>query len=146
MVKQSRSFERSLLAHHLRANHYRLTESRLAVLEALERTEGAALNVQQILERAQQRCATLGKATVYRTLECIEMLGVVRRVHDQNGCHRYVASSHQGQPLLVCTHCGCVQMAPPVLLEEVNRLLQETCGYLLEAAAFQFAVVCPNCR
>ena len=75
--------EQSWLATLQRAG-YRLTAPRRALVTLLAGSD-RVLTAQQLLERAQQEYPELGMATVYRTLEVLEELGLVWRVHDKNG-------------------------------------------------------------
>ncbi len=56
---------------------FKLTLPRQAVLEVLESSDGH-LTPAEVLERAQAIYPSLGRATVYRTLEVLTNLGVVR--------------------------------------------------------------------
>ena len=130
----------------LQRHGYRLTAPRLAVLRVLDEAGMTALDVLQIRARARNNYASLGKATIYRTLERMEALGLVRRVHDEHGCHRFVAAEYESQPLLVCTACRRVQSAPPIVLAGLANLLADACGYQVDADALQIAAICPGCR
>jgi len=130
----------------LQRHGYRLTAPRLAVLRTLDEAGMTALDVLQIRARARSDCTSLGKATIYRTLERMEVLGLVRRVHDQHGCHRFVAAERESRPLLVCTTCGRVQSAPPVVMAGLAGLLANVCGFQVDADALQIAGICQECR
>ena len=110
-------------ADALHTSGYRLTAPRRAVLCVLDEAQSAALDVMHILAKAKARHPGLGKATVYRTLERMETLGLVRCVHDMHGCHGYVAVEDVTRPLLVCTECGRVLPTPLAVLTTLNDLL-----------------------
>ena len=112
-------------ADALQTSGYRLTAPRRAVLCVLDEAQSAALDVMHILAKAKARHPALGKATVYRTLERMETLGLVRRVHDLHGCHGYVAVEDAAQPLLVCTECGRVLPTPPAPLTALDDCLPQ---------------------
>lgn len=130
----------------LQASGYRMTLPRQAVLAVLDGTRGGVLDVTQILALAQQHYPMLGKATVYRTLERMEALGFVRKIHSRQGCHSYAAVESDAQPLVVCVRCGRTAPAPTALLVGLSTLLVETCGYRVALDELQIAATCPECR
>lgn len=132
-------------AEMLQRSGYRLTAPRRAVLCVLDETPNVALDVTHILSKAKAQHPSLGKATVYRTLERMEMLGLVRRVHDTNGCHCYVAVEDAAQSLLVCVECGRVLPTPPEVLTMLNDLLFKQCGYRIVRNELQIVGICPEC-
>jgi Fe2+ or Zn2+ uptake regulation protein len=88
----------------------------------------------------------LGKATVYRMLERMESLGLVRRVHDQRGCHAFVAVDDKQDPLLVCLRCGRTRVPPAPVLAVLSELLLRECGFQVSPRELQIAAICPECR
>jgi len=44
--------------------------------------------------------------TVYRTLEQLEVLGLIQRVHQPDGCHTIMRKQSGHEHLLICTSCG----------------------------------------
>ncbi|MBK8798678.1 MAG: transcriptional repressor [Anaerolineales bacterium] len=68
------------LIRQLRAAGYKITPPRLAVLEVIQR-EGEHLNPNEILAHAQAIHPQTGRATVYRTLELLTQLGIVRPIY-----------------------------------------------------------------
>ena len=68
------------LIDRLREAGYKITPPRLAVLEVIQR-EGEHLNPNEILAQAQAIHPQTGRATVYRTLELLTNLGIVRPIY-----------------------------------------------------------------
>jgi Fur family ferric uptake transcriptional regulator len=89
----------------LRSNGYRLTNARKAVVETMAGTD-FALNPQEVYERAKATNPGLGLVSVYRTLEKLEELGLVQRVHQPNGCNAYLPHADGHQHLIICVQCG----------------------------------------
>ena len=69
---------------------YHITVQRLAVIELLVEAQ-RALTAEQLIELALNQEIRLGRATVYRTLELLEMLHLICRVSD-GGKHSAIAS------------------------------------------------------
>jgi len=89
----------------LRSNGYRLTNARKAVVETMARTR-SALNPLDAYEQARSDCPGLGLVTVYRTLEKLEQLGLIQRVHQPDGCNAYLPHAEGHQHLIICEVCG----------------------------------------
>lgn len=89
----------------LQTKGYRLTEARKAVVETVARTE-SALNPLEVYEQAKTICPGLGLVSVYRTLDKLEELNLIQRVHQPNGCNYYLPHADGHQHLIICKGCG----------------------------------------
>ena len=89
----------------LKENGYRLTNARKAVVKTVVNTT-FALNPLDVYEQAKATCPGLGLVTVYRTLEKLEELGLIQRVHQPNGCNAYLPHADGHQHLIICQQCG----------------------------------------
>lgn len=70
---------------------YSNTRARRAVLEALVSAGGHATPA-ELLEGGRAYHPELGLVTVYRTIEILSVLGLVRKLHLEEGCHAYALS------------------------------------------------------
>jgi len=89
----------------LQSNGYRLTNARKAVVETVAKT-ASALNPLEVYEQAKSTCPSLGLVSVYRTLEKLEELNLIQRVHQPNGCNAYLPHADGHQHLIICHRCG----------------------------------------
>jgi Fe2+ or Zn2+ uptake regulation protein len=89
----------------LQSNGYRLTNARRAVVETVAGTL-SALNPLEVYEQARSTCPSLGLVTVYRTLEKLEELDLIQRVHQPGGCNAYLPHADGHQHLIICQRCG----------------------------------------
>lgn len=129
----------------LRASGYRLTGPRRAVLKivALSRR---ALNPAQIFAQARRRYPALGLVTVYRTLERLEALGLVQRVHQPHGCHAFLPAAAGHQHLLLCEECGEAAYFSGDDLDGLMHGLARASGYEIREHWLQLFGRCANCR
>ncbi len=129
----------------LRANGYRLTGPRQAVVRivALSRR---ALNPAQIHGQARRRCPALGLVTVYRTLEKLEALGLVQRVHQPGGCQAFLPAAGGHQHLLLCNRCGEAAYFSGDNLDGLIRELARHSGYEIRDHWLQLFGLCVNCQ
>ena len=85
-------------AGKIRDSGYKATPQRLAVLEAV------AAEQHQSLEGIRARCPGVGMVTVYRALDLLSGLGLVRRLDLGRGACYEVAEDHHHH--LICEGCG----------------------------------------
>ncbi len=90
----------------LREKGYRLTPQRELILSAVD-TLGHA-TPDEVLAHVQQTASTVNASTVYRTLEVLEELGLVRHAHLSDRAPTYHSTSGHEHFHLVCRGCGAV--------------------------------------
>ena len=76
----------------LQENGYRLTEARRAVVDVIQKST-RALTPLEVLDLARKKYRALGLVSVYRTLEKLEELHVIQRVHQPQGCQAFITAS-----------------------------------------------------
>ena len=129
----------------LRSSGYRLTEPRQAVIDVLAKSQ-RALNATEIFDLAREEYPSLGLVSVYRTLEKLEELELIQKVHHPDGCQSFIAGFTGHQHLLICQVCGQAEffegddLAP--LIEHVSR----ESGFTIEEHWLQFFGLCAKCK
>ncbi len=132
-------------SEQLRSAGYKITRQRRAVLQVLAE-RNAHWRPWEIYQRARQRCPALGLTTVYRTLDILCELGLVQRVHLEQGCHSFAPVSQGHSHHLICRKCGEVtefegcDLSP--LLERVSR----STGFVIEEHWLELFGTCPACQ
>ncbi len=130
----------------LSAQGYRITSPRRQVMQILA-SVNQPLSALDIYERAQQERLKLGMVTIYRSLDLFSSLGLVRRVHLEDGCHVYMPASPGHHHTLVCRNCdSTVEFHGDENLSELIQHVENTTGYHIEAHLLQFSGLCPDCR
>jgi len=91
----------------LRDRDWRLTPQRRVVAEVLD-GEHVHLTAEAVHGRAQERLPEISLATVYNTLNELELvqMGEVMEVPGAGGAWRYDPNAHVVHHHLVCTSCG----------------------------------------
>ncbi|MBI3960006.1 MAG: transcriptional repressor [Chloroflexi bacterium] len=133
----------SPLTTRLRAAGYRLTPARLAVLAVVE-TSHAHLTPALVLDEAKTHAPQIGRATVYRTLELLTELGVLRPIYLGDG-GVYFIRAEGGHHHLVCTGCGQMVEFDECMAEEMIHDLQERFGFQIDSHLLEFHGRCPAC-
>jgi Fur family ferric uptake transcriptional regulator len=128
----------------LRQAGYRLTKPRLAVFRVLEEND-AGLSPEEVYRRGRSICPSLGLVTVYRTLELLTELGLVRRVHSEQQCHSY-ASAGVERHYLICKACHRVIEFPCHGLEGLIEGVRRQTGYTISDHLLELSGLCPDCQ
>jgi Fur family ferric uptake transcriptional regulator len=133
------------IAEQLSRAGYRITQPRLAVIQAMLEDQGYS-SPHQIHERAASYCPSVGLVTVYRTLDLMVEMGLARRIHTDEGCHGYVVASNGHRHHLVCRQCGAtVEFDGCDLSVFLARVSQET-GYRIDDHLLELVGLCSACR
>ncbi len=129
----------------LKASGYRLTGPRQAVVETLAQSN-RALNATQVFDLARAQCPTLGLVSVYRTLEKLEDLGLIQRVHQPDGCQAFIAGFTGHQHLLICQSCGRVAFFEGDDLRPLFERVAQQSGYQVADHWLQLFGLCADCQ
>lgn len=129
----------------LRESGYRITRPRRAVIETLAHSN-QALNATEIFDLARQHYDSLGLVSVYRTLEKLETLGLIQRVHQPDGCQAFVAGFTGHQHLLICQNCGRVEFFEGDNLDPLFQRVAEESGYQIQDHWLQLFGLCAACK
>lgn len=132
------------LVQQLRAAGYKLTPARLAVLRVIEQ-EGEHLEPAEILTRAQAIHPALGRATVYRTLELLTQLHIVRPIYVGEHGPTYIRAEG-GHHHLVCSTCGLVIDFDQCVADQMSTELAERFGFQIQSHLLEFYGRCAACQ
>ncbi len=129
----------------LQRNDCRLTAPRRAVVEAMIESAHALTPV-EVYDTARKCCPGLGLVSVYRTLEKLEELGLVQRVHQTKGCQAFVRTGDGHQHLLICSNCGKAVLFEGDHLDTLFNSISKTTGFQIESHWLQVFGLCKACR
>lgn len=128
----------------LRNAGYKITPPRQAVIEAVL-SEGEHLSPNEILRRAQAIYPQTGRATVYRTLELLTSLGIVRPIYVGEHGPTYIRAEG-GHHHLVCSCCGAVFEFDQCVADGMERELEARFGFQIRSHLLEFYGLCAHCR
>ena len=129
----------------LRENGYRLTEARKAVVDAVAESL-RALTPLEVFDTARAAYPALGLVSVYRTLEKLEELHLIQRVHQPGGCQAFISASQGHQHLLLCQRCGQVSYFEGDDLENLMTGIASKTGYKIREHWLQLFGLCKDCQ
>ncbi len=132
------------LLQQLRNAGYKVTPARQAVLQVIEQ-EGEHLEPAEILRRAQAIHPAIGRATVYRTLELLTQLNIVRPIYIGEHGPTYIRAAG-GHHHLVCSTCGIVIDFDQCVADEMTADLAERFGFQIQSHLLEFYGHCAACQ
>jgi Fur family transcriptional regulator, ferric uptake regulator len=114
----------------LREKGYRLTPQRELILQAVERLGHATPD--EVLAEVRTHSTAVNASTVYRTLEVLEELGLVRHAHLSDRAPTYHSTSEHEHFHLVCRECHRVISVDPGVLTPVTDRLAADHGFTVD--------------
>jgi Fur family ferric uptake transcriptional regulator len=134
----------SPLARRVREAGFKLTPSRLAVLQVFE--QGCDhLNATEIYEHAQAIRPSIGLATIYRALELFTDLGIVRPITVGDGPPTYIRAEG-GHHHLVCSKCGTVIEFDECSSGSLAVELAARYDFHIQSHLLEFYGLCADCH
>jgi Fe2+ or Zn2+ uptake regulation protein len=129
----------------LKANGYRLTKARNAVVEAVATTQ-YPLSPLEVFEKAKTTYPRLGLVSVYRTLEKLEELELIQRVHQYDGCNAYLAHADGHQHLIICKDCGKADYFEGDDMDAFFSKVASEHGFTVSEHWLQLFGICSDCE
>ena len=126
-------------------NGYRLTDSRRAVVEIVN-DSSRAMTPLEVFDSARSSHPELGLVTVYRTLEKLEELHLIQRVHQPAGCQAFISARQGHQHMLLCQRCGQVTYFEGDDLDNLITNIADKTGYSIKEHWLQLFGLCAKCH
>jgi Fur family transcriptional regulator, ferric uptake regulator len=129
---------------------YRLTSPRRALLEEVL-SRSAPFTSAELWETIQANAPTIGRATVFRTLDLLNRMGIVQRIHqDAEGgpCNAYVAcgQSHHHHHL-ICNGCGAVaDFTEDKAFHALVKEIEKRTAFQIEGHRIELVGRCATCQ
>jgi Fur family ferric uptake transcriptional regulator len=127
----------------LRSHGLRVSSARRLVLEALFAAE-RPLTAEEIAAGLEGWLPASDLASVYRNLDTLEELGLVRHFHAGHGPGLYALAGDL--EFVTCERCGAVEAVPPGRLDAARELIERETGYRPRFSHFPLVGTCPACR
>lgn len=136
------------LKNNLKSKGYKLTPQRRAIVDIIIRKEGNHLTTEELYDSVKKECPEIGLATVYRTVQLLDELGIICKLNLDDGCSRYElvheAENHQHHHL-ICTNCGKVTEVEGDLLEQLEQRIQSKYNFQIKNHSVKFYGLCSDC-
>ncbi|KUO72113.1 MAG: Fur family transcriptional regulator [Clostridia bacterium BRH_c25] len=133
----------------LKECNLRITPQRKAILQILNNSRGHHLEIDSIYELlAVKGDKRIGLATVYRTMELFEKIGLVSRLSMEKSPARYELIIHDKSRHhhLICLKCGQVQEIDDRITEEFKNRIMEEKEFEVADKPMKIYGYCNKCR
>jgi Fur family transcriptional regulator, ferric uptake regulator len=128
----------------LRGHGLRVSTARRLVVHTLFAADGP-VSAEEIATGLGGRATPVDLTSVYRNLEKLEEIGVVRHVHAGHAPGRYVLSGGGEREYLACDRCGVLIEADPRDLERVRAEVRSRFGLEPRFTHFPIVGLCGAC-
>lgn len=127
----------------LRERGYRLTPQRELVLRAVDRLGHATPD--EVLAAVHEESQAVNISTVYRTLELLEELGLVRHNHISDRAPTYHSTATPDHVHLVCRGCGAITEVAPETIASMTETLRVEHGFTTDIGHLTVFGLCASC-
>ena len=126
---------------------HRASAPRQEVIEAVAAL-GCSVTAREVSELLRERGSGVGLASIYRALELLERLGLIKRFDVGEGIARYEPAHPGGEHHhhVVCDSCGTVESFEDDALEKAIHRLSDRVSFEVAAHDVTLHGECPACR
>jgi Fur family ferric uptake transcriptional regulator len=128
----------------LRARGLRWTPQRATVIEVLAEADGH-ITAAELVERCRERAPATIPSTVYRTLDVLEDLGLVRHGHAADGREEYHVLPAREHGHLHCSVCGATWELGEARAASVADALRREDGFEVDIGHVTLVGRCGDC-
>jgi Fur family ferric uptake transcriptional regulator len=133
------------IADRVRASGLRWTPQRRTLIEVLREHEGH-VTASELIARCRERDRTTTPSTVYRTLDMLEDLGLVRHGHGPDGREEYHILPDQIHGHLYCVACGTTWEICPQTGAAIVEALATQLGFAVDLSHVTICGRCAACH
>ena len=85
-------------------------------------------------------------STVYRTLELLEELGLVRHAHITDRAPTYHSTAAPAHVHLVCRECHAITEVEPEVIDPLTAMLRDRYGFVTDVGHLTIFGTCADCH
>lgn len=144
-------YESDYLIKALVQNGYKTTTQRSLVYEILTENKDQHLSTEEVYELIKDKNPNMGIATIYRTLQLFEEIGLVYKHNFDDGCSRYEILSPNSQEVhqhhhLLCKKCGKIIEVKEDLMNSLEEIIEKQYNFEILNHVVKFTGICNECR
>ncbi|HCC32446.1 MAG TPA: transcriptional repressor [Clostridiales bacterium] len=137
------------IKERLASREHRLTPQREAIVRLFLDRPQDHFSADDVFVRIRRNHPEIGLATVYRTLDLLAELGILRQVDFEAGRSHYelnLPESGHFHHHLICLRCGRIQEFQPDGLEALEAAAARETGFEVVDHSLRFYGYCGDCR
>jgi Fur family transcriptional regulator, ferric uptake regulator len=130
---------------------FKMTTQRRVVFEILTEKEDEHLSPEEIYDLIKDIYPEMGLATIYRTLQLFEEIGLVYKLNFDDGCYRYEILSPNDKEVhqhhhLICKKCGKIIEVKEDLMNSLEEIIEKQYNFEIKNHMVKFTGICSQCR
>ncbi len=128
---------------------HKLTPQRWAILNIFLQNKGQHLSADEVYSQLKSVYPNNGIATVYRTIELLVELDVLKKLEFGDGRARFEMcdpDEPHHHHHLICQKCGEVTEFQDDLMESLEAAIRRKTGFVIQDHIVKFYGVCKQCR
>ncbi len=134
----------SCVYSHQMSLNIRRTPARTTIVEFLNKSN-SPVDISQIIAFLREKNLNTNKVTVYRAMEFLLGKGFIDKVEFGEGKYRYEIKKGDHHHL-ICTNCGSVKDIKDKYMNELEKEIQESTGFMVKNHSMEFFGLCKNCQ
>lgn len=124
---------------------FRMTAARRAVVRTLV-SAGGHVSADELVDLVREAGTEVGRMTVYRTLDLLIELGLVRPVYQGTGAAHFILLVDGRHHHLVCTRCNAVFEVDTCLVTDIEKRMKVEDGFEVHGHLLEIFGICRECR
>jgi Fur family ferric uptake transcriptional regulator len=133
-----------LFTKTIQDNGYRMTTSRKAIIDSLLASDGH-VSADELVALVRAQKPGIGRMTVYRTLELLSDLGLIRPVYQGTAAAHYILMDEGHHHHLVCSRCDRVIEFNQCVLREIEQSVSQHHEFVIQGHLLEIFGLCPDC-
>lgn len=128
----------------LKKHGHRLTQPRQELIKVLE---SYPLTVQEVYDTLKKKRIKIDLASVYRTLELLIKMDIVRKVELGEGKRRYeLIDKNHHHHHLICRNCGTIKDIKLKYEKNILQEAQQKSNFKIDSHSLEFFGTCADCK
>ena len=132
------------LINVLKESGYRVTTSREIICRILEEAGHEHFTADSLFKLARKHSNEIDLATIYRTFELLEELGIIEHSHQAHSSGIYYLKGNKTNTHIACEKCGDIEDISSKTISKVNELISKDTNYEIEKNHFVYSGFCKN--
>lgn len=126
-------------------NGYRLTAARRAIVETLGESDGH-ISADELAAQVREQHPKVGRMTVYRTLDLLTELGVIRPIYQGTGAAHFILMHGGSHHHLICNRCHSVIEFDQCTADQLADQLADRFNFRVQSHLLEIHGVCEACQ
>ncbi|MCP5464079.1 MAG: transcriptional repressor [Deltaproteobacteria bacterium] len=134
------------LNDYVSKNNLKSTKQRDLIVETFFEQKGKHILIEELLEKVRQKKASIGYATVYRTLMLLVDAGIAHQRQFNDGQSRFEINSQEHHDHLICTECNRIIEFENDTIEKLQEKIAANHRFELTGHKLELYGTCPDCQ